>query len=129
MADPTPRPMLYRLELTADEMNSLRWLEARGYTADLIQHATEETEGEDGSVVLAYTEPDAWQVRDKAHKRECTCGAFLDFSETWNGGNQDPEDHTHAIDEDAAGELDDDFGTCAGGALLRKMHAFLGGII
>jgi len=104
-------PLPYRLELTAEEFNTLQWLENRGYGGRLIECATVqdesgavETQGAYGSrivsgiVVLQYTESDAWSA-------------------------------VTGHDDDETGEVDPDFGTCAGADLLRKMLAFREGII
>lgn len=95
------RPLPYRLELTADELRSLYWLEARGYAGKLIECATVQTDDPaTGITVLQYTESDAWAA----------AGAYDDESDTDDG--EDP-----------------DYGTCAGGELLRKMLEFREGII
>jgi len=55
----------YALQLTADELKTLLWLEARGYTANLYKHADIEEAGPNGTTILRYSEPAAWQVQEE----------------------------------------------------------------
>jgi len=66
----------YALQLTADELKTLHWLEARGYTANLYKHADIEEDGPNGTTILRYSEPAAWQVQDEYEQDTdafCTC--------------------------------------------------------
>jgi hypothetical protein len=56
-------PLPYSVALTKDEYTALLWLEARGYSGDLIKHATTDDQGDDGRHVLRYREADAWAVQ------------------------------------------------------------------
>ncbi len=53
----------YSITLTADEHSALLWLEARGYSGDLIASATMVEDGADDSVTFHYRESDAWRVQ------------------------------------------------------------------
>lgn len=117
----------YTLQLTADEYRTLDWMEHRGYSADLIKHATTIEDGVDDNVVLRYSEPDAWQVNDKAHESRCTkCDALLD----WSGRAVDIDDDPDCEHEPSnTGEPDCDFGTCAPASLLGKIITFVTEIV
>lgn len=52
---------VYTLELTPGEWQSLLWLDARGYAADLVRCASEVDET-DERVILSYTEAAAWDA-------------------------------------------------------------------
>jgi hypothetical protein len=53
----------YTIELTADEYRSAEYMSARGYLGCVTEHATETEDRDDGSVVLKFTESDAWNVQ------------------------------------------------------------------
>lgn len=96
------RRIAYTVTLTADEYRSLQWLQDHGYAADMIKHASEDTEQADGSHVLGYYESDAWNVWAEA------------YPDTEDGGSA---------------ELDEAFSSCASPSLRGKMFAFLDGIV
>lgn len=57
------RPIAYTLTLTHEEFKTLQWMEARGYSGDLIKHAFE-CDGDETGIELRYRESDAWSVTD-----------------------------------------------------------------
>lgn len=66
----------YTVTLTAGEYAALQWLEARGYSANMIRLATETEDTVDGGTALKYRESAAWNVRDGAYNGDEIDHAF-----------------------------------------------------
>ena len=60
----------YSIKLTASEYRDAAVMDARGYLGGIIEHCTAEDWQDDGSVILQFTEPDAWKVLEQCEEDE-----------------------------------------------------------
>lgn len=78
--------MSYSVTLSAADVETLRWLDAHGYTGNFLDHATLLDEDENGAT-FGLTEPEAWgwteDIEADPHAFLTCCGSDTLVEALW----------------------------------------------